>query len=724
MYRILNNFFFRTHLNPFDSIFNIVKYEDILHSVSPRIEEAIYLASPILFSEFVKLKGLDEIIKEEHEQVLLSIYRYLSRMSTRCTPFGLFAGCGMGTIGNSTTILLEHEKTRVTRLDNTFLYSLYKNISENPLIKESIKYYPNNSIYKVGNTIRFIETIYTETNRKYQISGAEYFDYIETVLHLCRTGKKIDELALILVNDDISFDDSKDFINELIASQLIIPELDQTVIGDDYLTRIIKLLKSMKLVNTPMLKTLEKINEHLKRLDSGINSVGNYEEVRILVKDMDIPFNEKYLFQVDMINNCTVASINNHVINELKSAVTFLNKITSFVMNENLIKFKEKFHSRYEEQEIPILEALDPEIGLGYFSNEGTISPLIDDLIIPTNNISKDVDDGFDFLIFKKSMKFPDKSCREIIFTDEDVKGLKANWDDLPISMSVMFEILQSDIEDTLIRIISCGGSSAANLVSRFAHIDVNLEKAVRNITQKEQELSSEYILTEIVHSPDARTGNILFRPHIRDYELLFMSSSDLNKDNIIVLSDIMLSVRNDRLILRSKNLNKEIIPRLTSAHNYHNKTLPVYRFLCDLQNQSQRSSLHFTWGSELQNKFSFFPRIKYKNTILALATWIVQVEEIEHMLNIKKESKLLTEAKEWRDKRFIPRYTLMPDSDNELFIDWENVISIRSLFSIIKNRKSIRLTEYLFEPDNAVIRDSNDKPYRNEFIVSLYKEK
>lgn len=148
--------------------------------------------------------------------------------------------------------------------------------------------------------------------------------------------------------------------------------------------------------------------------------------------------------------------------------------------------------------------------------------------------------------------------------------------------------------------------------MGRFAHINKEIEELVRAIVAKEQELIPNVIFAEVVHSPEARIGNILSsRPHIRDYEILYISDSDLPKDQLILLSDLMLSVKQGRLFLRSKRLNKEILPRLTSAHNYRNLTMPVYHFLCDMQIQSGRFGLFFNLGQQIENEFSFIPRVR-----------------------------------------------------------------------------------------------------------------
>jgi hypothetical protein len=214
--------------------------------------------------------------------------------------------------------------------------------------------------------------------------------------------------------------------------------------------------------------------------------------------------------------------------------------------------------------------------------------------------------------------------------------------------------------------------------------------------------------------------GNILSRPHIRDYEILYLSHSDLPEKQLVYLSDLYLSIRGGKIYLRSKKMNKEIIPRLTTAHNYRYNSMPVYHFLCDMQMQQGRGFLSFNWGY-LGNELTFLPRLRYKNTIISLAAWPVKIKDIKHLF-LEKNDVLINEAKKWRETIALPRYVLFQDGDNELLIDWENILSIQALFAIIKKKQTVRFIEFIFEPENAVVRDKDGNPYVNECIVAFYK--
>ena len=159
--------------------------------------------------------------------------------------------------------------------------------------------------------------------------------------------------------------------------------------------------------------------------------------------------------------------------------------------------------------------------------------------------------------------------------------------------------------------------------------MNAELQDFVAEIVRHDEKGKTDSVYAEIVHLPEARIGNILFRPVLRQYEIPYLAGSILAREHQIPVSDMYISVRNGRIFLRSGKLNKEVIPRLSTAHNFSYNSLPIYHFLCDMQNQGLRGGLYFSWPQILQNE-QYLPRVTYKNVIFSLARWIVKKEHIK----------------------------------------------------------------------------------------------
>jgi aminopeptidase N len=133
------------------------------------------------------------------------------------------------------------------------------------------------------------------------------------------------------------------------------------------------------------------------------------------------------------------------------------------------------------------------------------------------------------------------------------------------------------------------------------------------------------------------------------------------------------------------------------------------------------RGSIGFNWG-QWANEFDFLPRAEYKNTILALATWKVKTEDFKKFIEKQNDTEIKEKIRQWRKVRNIPQLVLLTEGDNELLVDFENVLSIKMLFSAIKKREKFELKEFLFDMENSVIQDDMENPFTNEFILSFHK--
>lgn len=715
-YRSFDNFLLRTPLFSYQLKNNMFDYVD-----QDFFNEALYLASP----ELVEMKKKNRHIRSMQQ----TLYKYFSRSFSRCTPFGLFAGCSIGEFGTKNIIELKplFEYTRCTRLDMNYICSLVRFLECDLQIKSKLKYFPNDSIYELGGRIRYVEYYYEGTKRFHRLVSIEKNEYIQLILCGSKLGATVKELASMIVDEEVTLDESIAFVENLISSQILKSELDISVTGEDPLEQLInKLGKIGDLVYRP---ELIKIRKKLKEIDNEPigQVISGYADVLKRIECIGADFDQKYLFQIDMFKPVKEAMLSTSFVKEINGVLAFLNVITNRSPNENLRKFKDEFYNRYEEQEVPLVQVLDSELGLGYpvmVDGEGDVNLLIDDLVLPRiKNVYHSVSRSYlESMLLRKCLDAITSGKNTIIIEDKDIQMVSSfNWDDLPNTLALMCVIVKElNTEKCKTIIKSVGGTSAANLLSRFCHINPQIDCLVKKITQKEQEFEKDTVLAEIVHLPESRIGNIILRPIFRNFEVRYLSNSCLEKEKQIEISDILISIKQNRIVLRSRKLNKEILPRLTNAHNYSFKSMPVYRFLCDLQHDEKCNRLWLNCGDVFES-LDYVPRIEYKNFILSLQKWNFDGNELIG-LNKLPDVELAEKIKSFRLKHKMCREVIFSEGDNELYVDLENVLSVRTWLSRSKSYSRVTLSEFIFSSFRSLVTDGENY-YTNEFIIPLYKD-
>lgn len=694
------------------------KIQEIFSKTENR--EALFIGSPNIYKALVAWEN-GQMFQEEEELKNLkgSLYKYASRLSNRSTPFGMFATVSPVTMGSVTNLdIANSELGRVTKYDMYFLGSLIPIITKNDSIRKALKYYSNNSMYKVFDKFRYVEYYFKENIRFHKISEVEFTEYLELVFDKARKGAFIDDLANALVGEEISKQDALSFIDTLIESQFITSELEFTVTGGDYFEKIITVFSEERFAfyEAQVIKDLiTNLKTKINDLDrNGVNDPWAYNEIFQLVNEQIENVDITKLFQVDSSRNIKEATLSFKTLKSLRPAITALNKLNSIYENANLKDFKKKFQERYEEYEQPLVNVLDPDIGIGYGKQSGAKAPLVDELAIAPKyanerQISLDTKKSF---ILKKLIHATANNLKTVELTDEDINKFEEDEALYPDTFSAFVNIFHEDGKEK-INIKSVSGPSANGLIGRFSHLDGRINDLCDEISAIENQLYPDKIVAEIVHLPQARTGNILYRNFQRTYEIPYLGTSSVPLENQILIEDLYVSVRAGKIVLRSKRLGKEIIPRLSNAHNYSSNPLPIYHFLCDLQNQNSMG-FAFHWGA-LENDFSYLPRLTYKDAVLGRATWNINKNDIDAIL-ANDEKDAVRVVREYQQKRDLPNVIYIAQGDNEVLINFENDLSCTVFYYMLKGERFLQLKEFFFGEDTITNK------YCNEVVISAHK--
>jgi thiopeptide-type bacteriocin biosynthesis protein len=276
----------------------------------------------------------------------------------------------------------------------------------------------------------------------------------------------------------------------------------------------------------------------------------------------------------------------------------------------------------------------------------------------------------------------------ELELDDDDVKALAAATPaELPAAWSVLARVAAGG--DVLVE--GAGGPSGARLLGRFCHLDPAIETMVRDHVEREAAAHPGLVLAEVVHLADGRTGNILCRPVLREHEIVYLGRSGAPDGSQLLLDDLTVSLRGDRIVLRSRRLDCEVVPRLTSAHNVAAHGLGVYRFLAALQ-QQDGSGVGWSWGALADAPR--LPRVRIGRVVVSRASWQLERDELRALTVSRGRTEQFAAVQALRSRRGLPRYVVVSDADNELWIDLDHALQVDAMVATIGGRDRATLTE------------------------------
>jgi thiopeptide-type bacteriocin biosynthesis protein len=712
--------------NSSEQVKDIQQLREQIHKYfeKPEINEGLFLSSSALFENFISWCSPDKLATQI-SKLDISYYKYYLRSVYRCTPFGTYAGITTGSISKLDTVLqLGNKLKRRVKLDIGYLYEVTKKITNESNVNSLLRIYSNNTIYRVANEYRYINYTFNEEEKVFSLNSIDYTPLLERTIQIALQGIKFDELVSQISDCKEDIPEVNDFINSLIEIQVLITELEPTVHGEHFQDRIANILKPIQNRFRYSQNILTAIDLTYESIDTP--TVDKYLKIQSSLEELKIERESSKLFHVDILRQPLKLNINEYDLVPLKKLL----EIKSAFQKESkkdIDTFRDRFFELYEDREVSLIEIMDSDSGIPYPAGvEMNDTPFfLRDLQFnnPTiTNTSHVQLTFFDKLLIEKlSSK---KNDSHISIKLEELNQANGNFTrneettNLGLILSFFNKSTLSDSNSQYeIYFKGAYSPSASNLLSRFCYIDDTLFKKVTEANGFEAAFDPDKIYAEISHLPGKRVGNIISRPSLREFEIPILTiPSDGQK--IIPLNDLLISVSSNKIILRSKKFNKEVIPRLGCAHNFGANPLPIYKFLCDLQFQNKIDQVFFNWPDCL-SKIQFLPRVYVDNIIVLKARWKLFKKEIESFTLVKEDQTLLEMYNNFVESSKIGRFTTFTEGDHQILIDSQNILCLRIFKELVKGKSEIVLEELLENPQNLLVH-VNKEYHTNEIIIPV----
>lgn len=617
------------------------------------LKEAIRRSSPEFYGIIKDLQPED--LKVQPEKVQFTVWKYFNRARFRATPYGLFAAVGMGILGyDRQAAIVLSDKTEV----KSFIDWPYKDTEAlsytfEDLFRENKKVFANSSYYRSSADLRYLSF----TEGRFELSDVGYSDFLETVLKYCTKPVSVQAVIAYLKQQPQSMLSGSipEILEEMIVLQLLFTEKDAHIIGTDFFER------------------------------------------RGIENDRDKP---QYLIPVQYAIS---GSISESIFRHLPKLAYKLAALNGIQESDDLTHFKKQFQQKFEGNEVPLMVALDPELGIGYGNLEQTANndDLIEKLLSLLNMPEKEPPAK------RYLLDHADNNCFNGVPEIDLDKLFQRLPENSHVHLPNTFPALVKVVDDKIV-LESMGGATANSLLGRFSIADESIETHCKQIAELEAKANPDVLFFDVAYMSEAKVDNINRRKQIYPFTLSILQYDTSAEP--LTLDDIQVSIKGNHIVLRSKSRNKRLVPRIASAYNHTRSDLSLFRFLCDLQYQGIHTRLGFATETYFP-KQRYYPRITYKNIIVSPSQWAVKEDFI-------KDKSL----KEYLDEIQVSRYFTAGTADQTLLFDKNCPQDMQMLAFELGKKKKLFLKEALL-PKNPVIKDRQGNGYTAEMILTMYHE-
>ncbi|QUI21681.1 lantibiotic dehydratase [Vallitalea pronyensis] len=737
IFRVLDFFILRTPILPIDvfeqeltafkgSILEVLQKQ----MQNPVIREAIAVSSISLLDALTHLSV--DSPKRKREQVTKAFLRYLIRMSTRPTPFGLFSGVTYGEYGDAYRVTLKssaYHKKR-TRPDMDWIFKIIAQLEGDPKIISQLSVLGNTMAYEVGNRtyIPYLTHLghVRESGAHFEMESTSVrtTSAVKEALNLAKTPQTFHALVSRLYDDypDTSHEQINQFVYQLFQQELIMSNLRPPLLDSNPLQYLLERMASLQGVEE-LKSQLEEISQMIKRYDE--MELGEGEGLyRQLIHKMQQVADCKNYVQVDLRVQTDDVMLPTSVKKEVEKVAGVLWRMSPHQLGlSHMQGYRHDFINTYGmAREVPLLTLLNEDIGLG--------APATYEYPPSKREMTQDnraFQQRKHYLLSQWLTQVLLRGEQELVLDEDKIAAIEETVDDrhAPRSFELFFSLTADSKEAVeagdyqLLTGATALSYGAGRSIGRFTDMmDSEFTAHLKEIDTLEQKLCDDVILAEIVYLPiEGRAANVVLTYDNRHYQIVMGTTSSKASEQTISLDDLVVGVDEQGFYLRSLKHNKEVIA--VSNHMFNASRSPnCYRFIRELSQERQRNIEQFHWG-EL-NTLPFLPRIRYGRCVLSAARWMLNEETLEYKVNMSQEewtNKFQTYRREWK----LPRYVYLTQTDNRLLLDLdedEHVDEIRREFCKLGFGQGIVLTEIGHALD--ALPETGDGRHYMEFVFPV----
>lgn len=729
-FRALDVYMMRTPVLPVE-VYHDLRGEDptaklAVYAQDPMIREAIAIASTSLLES---LHQLESPSSRKKEQAARGLLRYLIRMTTRSTPFGLFSGVAQGNFADATALhLAEHSQHRKrSRPDMHWLLKILEQLEANLDVRQQLKVTSNPMAYRHGARWKLpYVTRYGQRAAGNDIVSIRHSPVVEFALQKRPRPIPFEQLLQDIIEAFPGATDEmvRKFLHQLFEQEFLISTLRPPTTTTDPFAYVLHELSDLHGVDDLFMR-LQTIRESMTTYDA--LPIGAGEALYLdLVAEMKELAEVTIPLQVDLALQSAQVQLPESVREDVERAADILWRMSNgYPHSPRLEKYHVDFLEKYGyHREVPLLELLDEDIGMG--APAGYQHPVSRRQLGQGHLESKKEREQ---LIAGWLAETMHRGLPEFELTDKHVELLQGtdahSWNDVLPSMELYFHVLADSPADLdrgdyeLYMGANSGSTMAYRTFGRFVDMwEDGFAGPLQEAARWEDRMEPEAIWAEVAYLPSAgRVTNVVLTRHARSYEIPMGTNASTDSEFTIDLDDLVVGATDKHLYLKSRRLNREVIPTAGHMLNYI-KTPNVYRFLRDLGQARHRQWVPFRCDS--LDGAAYLPRVRYGRVVLQPAQWKMRTRDAWYEESMSDEA-FFQAVQAWRADWKAPQFLYLSLFDNRMLLDLTKPHHVEEIRKELKQAGKVLLTETGRVEERSIVQGAGGK-YANEFVFSLVK--
>ncbi|QDW63977.1 lantibiotic dehydratase [Oerskovia sp. KBS0722] len=658
----------------------------------PGVRTALTVSAPDLMAEIERSGLVDEGTRRD-ERRLGAVQRYLVRMSTRATPFGLLATVSGAQFGDSPMVLGPTHDIQVwTREDMGLTYAKAREGHER--VARDQRWWWNELAVESGGRLYLSDTdVYGEGGCSgVRVRSGEPVRVVRALAREGATRSQIEDALRADAGRSTAPDRISRFLDQLLAHRILLTD-DLPVV----------------------LRPRSVAAEHGPTPLSGFDPEATRASLRLTADGY-----QGEVMEVHAVRPTSGHGLPAEVGERLADATSFLVSICRGAgdavsdRDEALDAYHHAFVERFGVgAAVPIATVLDPVTGIGTPTHYGASRPAI-----PNGRAVNALSD-YERLLADVLARALATGSRHVEITPALETEMLACGPgprpDAPHQPAIdVFAQIGRSVTDRRPEIVlnatplGYGGAS----FGRFEHVLDDATRGHLHELHRRRENASDAIVAEVIYPPrPARYANVAVRPQHFRYHIS-INAPAVSGSTPLPLSDIHVVASPQRLELWSAAHRRSVVT--VANHLLSPDTAPVVvRLMAELSERQFQPIGGFSWGP-FEGSLRL-PRVVRDGVVLRVAEWSLTVAELGSVVTPESITS-------WRERWDVPAMVYLVDADRRLALDLRSDVGFTELRRALR-AGSARLHEMLPVPDDAWLVDTEGSSYFSEVVVPVVIE-